>query len=190
MAQVARVSASAPASPCPQPTAAGPRPAPAASASSVVPSDTSMIKVLRRPVESAGRSGRSPLGDRPMRQRWRRCRRRRIEIVTYGRVGVASPERTYDLFRDEVEVRPIRKRVGPGTCLVNAAWWLSMLALGLPSPRSPCRGRPVAPRMPCRPGPRCGQVGLAGRQLLAPCQPRPTRRRPRRLAVRFPMQAR
>ena len=45
-------SASAPASPYPRPTAVAPQPAPAASASSAVPSSTSVIKVLRRPLES------------------------------------------------------------------------------------------------------------------------------------------
>lgn len=46
-----------PASPCPRPTADAPRKEPAAVASSVVTSDTSVIKVLRRPVESALGSG-------------------------------------------------------------------------------------------------------------------------------------
>ena len=53
--------------------------------------------------------------------------------MTCGLVGVALRDRTYDLFSNEVEVRPIRKRVGAGTCLGDAAWWLSMLAVGSPS---------------------------------------------------------
>src|SRR3954453_13041471 len=53
MARGAWVSASASASPDPRPTAAPPRPVPAAPASFVVPLNTSVIKVLRRPIESA-----------------------------------------------------------------------------------------------------------------------------------------
>src|SRR3954452_4873289 len=53
MARGPRVSASAVASPDPRPTAAAPRPVPAAPASFVVPLNTSVIKVLRRPIESA-----------------------------------------------------------------------------------------------------------------------------------------
>ena len=53
MARGGPASASAVASPDPRPTAAVPRPVPAASSSLDVPSDTSVIKVLRRPIEFA-----------------------------------------------------------------------------------------------------------------------------------------
>ena len=60
---------------------------------------------------------------------------------------------------------------------------LRPLGIDSSSPGEACRGRPGSPRMRGLSGPRCGQVGLAGQHLLAPCPLRPTRRRPVRLAL-------